>query len=494
MPAPHRTLGVSAAIRYRASVLLLVLAAPGAVLAAGPFESNHSDPIAPVILGVTGILFFAILGRFAARKIGQPSVLGELLMGVLLGNVAYFFGFDLILVLREGPAVFDMLNLVLRGEPMDAAAEMAFGKEAASRVLEILQGPQGGMLMQVAHTVDVFSRYGVIFLLFLVGLESSIEEMRTVGPESLRVAVVGVVLPLLLGFAATKLLMPQLSLNTDMFVAATLGATSVGISARVLKELRREHSREGHIILGAAVIDDILGLLLLAIVSGIIVSGGVEVTNILVIIALAIIFLGGAIYLGPFILRYAIQVLGRLDIVEAKMFTSFLFVMVLAWLANLVGLATIIGAFTAGLILHDGYFKHLPKPESHLTIKDLITPLEVILVPIFFVFMGIQVKLETFLDWQVAVLAAGLLLAAVIGKVASGWAAGRGNAPWVIGFGMMPRGEVGLIFASIGKSLGVIGDELFSAIVLMVIVTTLAAPPLLKLSIQRRAKARSEPP
>ena len=474
--------------RYRIGLLLTALVVSGAVLAAGTMNSDHGDPIAPVILGVTGILFVAILGRFAARKFGQPSVLGELMMGVLLGNVGYFFGLDLIIVLREGSAVFDMLSLVLQGEPMDAAAETAFGKAEAGRVLEILQGPEGGMLLQVAHTVDVFSRYGVIFLLFLVGLESSVEEMRTVGPESLRVAIAGVLLPLLLGFAATRFLMPELSVNTDLFVAATLGATSVGISARVLMDMRAQHSREGHIILGAAVIDDILGLLMLAVVSGIIVSGGVEVTNILVIVALAIIFLGGAIYLGPFILRFAIRVLGRLDIVEAKMFTSFLFVMVLAWLANLVGLATIVGAFTAGLILHDGYFKHLPRPENHLTIKDLITPLEVILVPIFFVFMGIQVKLETFLDWQVAVLAAGLLLAAVIGKVASGWAAGRGNAPWVIGFGMMPRGEVGLIFASIGKSLGVIGDELFSAVVLMVIVTTLAAPPLLKFSIQRRGE------
>lgn len=485
LPGPNRC-SPSTRVAYRWHVLLL-----GCVLfpaLAFPMPGGgHSDPIAPVILGVTGILFFAILGRFAARKIGQPSVLGELMMGILLGNVAYFFGLDLILVLREGPAVFDMLDLALQGQPMEKAADAAFG-HAAERVLSLLQGPQGGVLMQVAHTVDVFSRYGVIFLLFLVGLESSVEDMRTVGPESLRVAIVGVVLPLMLGFAATRLLMPDLSLNTDMFVAATLGATSVGITARVLHELKRERSREGHIILGAAIIDDILGLLLLAIVSGIIVSGGVELTNIVTIVTLAVLFLSGAVYLGPVILKFAIRLLGRLDIIEAKMFTSFLFVMVLAWLANLVGLATIVGAFTAGLILHDGYFKDLPHAKGHITIKDLITPLEVILVPIFFVLMGIQVKLESFTDWQIVMVAAGLLVAAIVGKVASGWAAGRGMNRLAIGFGMMPRGEVGLIFASIGKSLGVIGDALFSAIVLMVIVTTLIAPPLIKFSIQRKMR------
>ena len=151
------------------------------------------------------------------------------------------------------------------------------------------------------------------------------------------------------------------------------------------------------------------------------------------------------------------------------------------WLANLVGLATIIGAFTAGLILHDAYFKNWGDHTAHrYSIKDLIMPLEVILVPIFFVLMGIQVKLETFLDPHVIKMAAGLLVAATVGKIAAGVVAGRDVNRLAVGVGMLPRGEVGLIFAAIGKSLGVISDALFSAVVLMVIVTTLVAPPLLK--------------
>jgi Kef-type K+ transport system membrane component KefB len=336
--------------------------------------------------------------------------------------------------------------------------------------------------MGVAHTVDVFSRYGVIFLLFLVGLRSSVDEMRTVGFEASRVAILGVVLPFILGFASMRLLAPDVSISTDMFVAATLGATSVGITAEVLRELGRDSSREGHIVLGAAVIDDILGLMMLAIVSGIVVSGGVDIIDVLTIILLATAFLTGAVYLGPYILRATVKVLGQLDIVEAKMFTSFMFVMVLAWLANFVGLATIVGAFTAGVILHEGYFKNLSPHGDHITIRELISPLEVILVPIFFILMGIQVRLESFLDINVIAMAGGLLMAAVLGKVISGWGAGRGANRWLIGFGMMPRGEVGLIFASIGKSLGVITDALFSAVVLMIIVTTLMAPPLIKLA------------
>ena len=175
------------------------------------------------------------------------------------------------------------------------------------------------------------------------------------------------------------------------------------------------------------------------------------------------------------------------------MFISFLFVMILAWLANLVGLATIVGAFAAGLILHDAYFVHWGEHTEHpYSIRDLIMPLEVILVPIFFVLMGIQVKLETFLDWHVIVMATGLLVAAVIGKVASGIGASKDNNRLAVGIGMMPRGEVGLIFAAIGKGLGVIDDALFSAIVLMVVVTTLLTPPLLKASMQHASTRVSD--
>jgi Kef-type K+ transport system membrane component KefB len=160
--------------------------------------------------------------------------------------------------------------------------------------------------------------------------------------------------------------------------------------------------------------------------------------------------------------------------------------MVLAWLANLSGLATIIGAFTAGLILHDAYFENWNNDRKcPVCIKDLIMPLEVILVPIFFVLMGIQVKLETFLQPGVMMLAAGLVAAAILGKVVSGFGVFGSSNRWAIGVGMMPRGEVGLIFAAIGKSLGVMDDALFSAVVLMVIVTTLLSPPLFKYCLRR---------
>ena len=455
---------------------------------------THGDPIAPVILGVTSILAFAVIGRVTARKLGQPTVLGELVMGILLGNVAWYLGFDLITVLREGPRVFDVVNLTLSGAPIEVVASGTFGPDVAPDIVRIITGPHGGQVMQVAQVVDAFSRYGVIFMLFMVGLQTSISEMRDVGGDSIRVALIGVIAPVTLGFGVTRLLMPDMALNSDLFVAATLAATSVGITASVLQEMGRDKSREGLIIIGAAVGDDILGLVLLAVVSGIIVSGSVNVTEIATVIVVSSLFLVATASLGPFIVRFAASVLGRLDIVEAKMFTSYLFVMLLAWMANLAGLATIIGAFAAGIVLHDSYFReHVGEADERVvSIRELIMPLEVILVPIFFILIGIQVKLETFLSWPVVTLAGGLLVVAIVGKLACGLGAFNTSSRWVIGIGMVPRGEVGLVFAAIGRTLGVIDDSIFAAIALMVIVTTLVAPPWLKFALARQSGTRAE--
>lgn len=453
----------------------------------------HGDPIAPVILGVTTILAFAVIGRVGARKIGQPTVFGELMMGILLGNIAWYFDFDLITVLREGPRVFEVINEILAGASIDTVAAATFGPEKGPEIAAIMTSPLGGEVMQVAHAVDVFSRYGVIFLLFMVGLETNLDEMRSVGADSIRVAILGVVLPLVLGFLGVRLLLPELPLDSILFISATLGATSIGITAQVLKELDRGQSREGRIVLGAAVCDDVLGLILLAVVSGFVVSGSVDVAELIKVVLISLMFLVAAIVLGPATVRVLAKLLSRLDMVEAKMFTSYLFVMVLAWMANLSGLATIIGAFAAGIVLHDGFFKNHGESGGGrvVTIRELIMPLEVILVPIFFILMGIQVKLESFLSIPVLTLAAGLIVAAVAGKLFSGLGAYAPSDKLVIGLGMLPRGEVGLVFAAIGRTLGVIDDAMFGAIVAMVLVTTMATPPLLKAAVGRQSRRQA---
>lgn len=466
-------------------VLMLLLLGLMSVTPALAGGATHSDPIAPVLLGVTGVLFFAIAGRYLARLFRQPTVLGELVMGIFLGNLIYALGGDFILVLREGTALFDVVNMSLQGEDLrQAVYQRISNPDEAEKLLAVITGEWGGELFAVAHAVDIFSRYGVIFLLFLVGLESSVEEMREAGSPSVKVAVLGMVAPFALGLLATWALLPDVDVGTLLFIGATLGATSVGITARVLKEMDCVRLPESRVILGAAIVDDVLGLISLAIVSGIVVSGEINSFQVMQTIGLATLFVVAAFYGGPPIVRAAIHLLDAFEVREAKIFVSFLFVMSLAWFANLVGLATIIGAFAAGLILNDGYFKrwHDDNDPKHrcLKVKDLMAPLEAVLVPIFFVLIGLQVKLESFLSLDVVLFATALTVAAVIGKVVSGYVAGRGLNRLAIGIGMMPRGEVGLIFATLGKGLGVINDSVFSAIVLMVVITTLLAPALLK--------------
>jgi len=453
----------------------------------------HSDPIAPVILGVTGILAFAILGRVGARRLGQPTVVGELLMGIIIGNVGWLLDIDLIALLREGPLVFELTHEALSCASLEQAAVTMFGEEAGAELTRILIGPRGGELMQVAHSVDTFSRYGVIFMLFMVGLKTNVDELKTVGKDSARVAVLGVAVPFVLGIALVWLMRPGLELGASLFIAATLGATSIGITANVLEELDVAKSREGRIIIGAAVYDDILGLIILAIVSGIVVTGSVAVGEIIKVIVVSAVFLAAVIALGPRIVKVSASIMRRLDFVEAKMFTSYLFVMILAWMANLAGLATIIGAFAAGVVLHDSYFhrSHRRRLGRIITIRQLIMPLEVILVPIFFILIGIQVKIESFMSVPVATIALGLLVAAVLGKLVCGVGAARPANKLMIGIGMVPRGEVGLVFAAIGRTLGVIDDSIFAAIVLMVIITSLIAPPWLKYSVAHSPRTES---
>ena len=475
-------------------VLLLLLACvtiPSFAFASA--SSGHTDPVASVVLWVTLIFFFGVMGRYVAQLVHQPGVLGELIMGVLLGNLCYFFGLPLAILLREGGAIFEIMGDVLSGATFAKAVSLHLPNlPNPQQIITVLQGKNGINLIRVVYVVDSFSRYGVIFLLFMVGLETSIDEIKHTGKESIRVALLGVIVPILIGFLVSLLLMPNGSLTTDLFLAATLSATSVGITARVLKEMNKLRTREAKTILGAAMIDDVLGLIILAIVSSVVLTGVGEVGVLVRVVMQVILFFSGVLLIGPWVLRHLVYVFRFLEPWESKLAISFVFVMALAWLATLVELASIIGAFAAGLIIHDDFFDdHALPGKADKKIRDLVAPLESLLAPLFFMLIGIQVKLESFLDWHVLFIALGLTIAAVIGKLVCGLGAAKKDDRLLIGIGMLPRGEVGLVFASIGRTLGVLSDELFSAIILMVIITTFMAPPWMKARYTKHTKVEA---
>ncbi len=414
---------------------------------------GHSSPVTYVLLELIIVLLAAKLGGDLFERINQPAVLGELIIGMLIGNL-HLVGFD----------VFEPFKHDI--------------------------------------TLEILAEIGVIILLFQVGLESTVREMLRVGGVALLVAILGVVTPFFLGWGVAAFFLPEASLFVHLFIGATLCATSVGITARVLKDIGRSQSQEAKIILGAAVIDDILGLVILATVTGIITAvntgnDGLSSVQIFLIIGKAIGFVIGAVVAGIVLLPIIFKAAFVLRSTGVFLTLCLLICFLLAYLAQLVGLAPIVGAFAAGLILEDVHYKDFMRRDEH-EIEELIEPIAVFLVPIFFVRMGMLVDLTTFAQVEILGFAAVLTLAAIVGKQACSLGVFQsGISKLSVGLGMIPRGEVGLIFAGIGASLmlngePVINTSTYSAVVIMVIITTLVTPPLLRAVMLRPPKPRTD--
>lgn len=415
-------------------------------------SSERTGEFVAILFALSMLLLGAKVGGLLAERWRQPPVLGELLFGVVLGTLLpLFFGAE-------------SMNFV-RGNPV----------------------------------LLVLAEAGVLILLFDVGLESDLRALAGVGWSSLFVALIGVVAPLFLGWGAAAWFFPKAPALMHVFVGATLAATSVGITARVLADLGKLQSVEGRIILGAAVIDDVLGLVVLAIVGGMVVAvasgaAGISAMTVIGILLRAIVFLGITVGVGHFfsgqILRFAAWTRRRgmlLIFALALCFT-------LAYIAEKLGLADIIGAFAAGLML-DPYGKGVRSRQEEAALSELLQPLSQIFVPLFFVLMGSHVHAKSLSSLMVLGFALALILSALAGKLvcALGVVQHRVNR-LAVGIGMIPRGEVGLIFAGIGASMTIQGQPvlsqgIFSAVVLMVLVTTLVAPVGLRWAFKRSPAA-----
>ena len=404
------------------------------------------DPIALVALYLAVILVAAKLGGDLAVRAGQPAVLGELIVGVLLGNAS-------------------------------------------------LAGFHGLEAMKTDAAIDMLARLGVLILLFEIGLESTVRQMLQVGWTALLVATLGVIAPFALGWGVGAWLLPEASVYQHVFLGATLTATSVGMTARVLQDLGKSQTGEARIILGAAVIDDVLGLMVLAVVTGLIgaadAGGSMDIGAVGLIVVKAVVFLVGSIAVGVALAPRLFHIASRLLARGALLATGLAICFVLSWLAGAIGLAPIVGAFAAGLILESVHYQEFKDRGEH-GLEVLVHPIAGFLVPVFFVLMGMHTDLASFAQPGVLALAAALTVAAVVGKQVCAlgvWQPGINRL--AIGVGMIPRGEVGLIFANIGLTLTLAGERIvssatYSAVVVMVIVTTMMTPPALKWALARR--------
>ncbi|MGE5281349.1 MAG: cation:proton antiporter [Chloroflexota bacterium] len=363
------------------------------------------------------VLLAAKLGEEACRRLGQPAILGEILAGIAIG-----------------PSI---LGLV---EP-DALLE-------------------------------VFAELGVVFLLFKVGLESRLAEMREVGGLALRVGALGVAVPFVAGFGLGQALGE--GVDTNLFLGAALMATSAGIAAAVLRELGPSRQRAVRTILGAAVVDDILALILLSAIVGI--SGdGVNLSAIGLLIVGAVVFVGVVAVAGSRLLGRYPTALTAPAFSTSGLLPAVLLCLGLAAIAGEVGLATIIGGFLAGMIVAE--------TKEHNRVEEEIRPLHAFFPPFFFAYIGIQVDLSALGSGGALALLAGITALAVLAKLFAGWVGAAGmerRERQLVAFGMVPRGEVGIVVAGIGSTAGVIDAELFAAIVGMALLTTFLTPPALR--------------
>jgi Kef-type K+ transport system membrane component KefB len=394
--------------------------------------------IVDLLLALVVILAAAKLGGHAAERLGQPAVLGELLAGILLGALP-------------------------------------------------LLGVHGLDAVKDDHVVEALAELGVIILLFEVGLSTRLADLMKVGLSAFLVACIGVAVPMALGWGVGRWLLPDAHPVAHLFLGASLTATSVGLTARVLRDLSALSSPEGQIILGAAVIDDVLGLLVLAVMAGLAGAGaasaGGTTMAAAVVTVKAVVFLVGSLVLGralaPRFFRSAARLRGKGVIFTLALVTCF----ALAWAAAAVDLAPIVGAFAAGLVLEGVPFGELLGAEQK--VEDHLTPVATFLVPVFFVRMGLHVDLSALAGGS-AGLALALTAVAILGKQSCALAVVTPGADRLaVGLGMIPRGEVGLIFANMGLALTVAGKPIlgpgeFAAIVAMVLLTTVVTPPLLR--------------
>lgn len=370
----------------------------------------HSNSFGLILLELAFVTLLGIIGRALARGLKRPAVVGELALGILAVNIA------------------------------------ALGEVSLTRIVTGLQD---------------FSQLGGILLLFTLGLKSRVADTLRVGRRVLIVAGVGLLGSFTLGMGCALWLIPEAGLTVHIFIVAVLGVTSMRIPAL---------SNEGKIIRAAATIGNVVAMILLAVVTAMASSSDWDISPVLKTLGVALGFILASVIIGPFIIRRLIEAFEFLDPEKFKLFFTLSFCFALAWLATQLGLPAILGAFVAGLIVNDEDFKK--RNSRHESIDDWIGPISGFFVPVFFVTMGLQINLAIAINHHTLMWALAFSLVAIGGKLICGLVAGPLRRRWVMAWGMVSRGEVGLMFAAFGKGLGILDDYLFTAIVLVVVATT----------------------
>lgn len=421
---------------------------------------SHQSEVAETLISVGEFLVIFVAARLLAElmvRIQLPTILGELVAGVLIGVSG--------------------LHLIV---PPDTQAQLSgWGLGLVSSLADLSPEMVQEIYTETFPNLEAVSQIGLFALLFLTGLESELDELVAVGAQATTVAVTGVVLPFALGTAGLYYLF-DMPLIPSVFAGAAMTATSIGITASVFGELKFLRTREGQTVIGAAVLDDILGIVILAVVVSLAGGEGFSLGPILKLVAAAGVFVAAALFLSRTAAPGFDWLLDQLKAPGEVVVAAFVVLSLCCFVAQAIGLEAALGAFAAGLILSASKHTH--------AIQDTVKPLVALFATIFFVLIGTGMDLSVLNPFNPAnreglIVAAFLLIVAIAGKVATGWSyiSKEKTNRLVVGLGMMPRGEVGLIFLGLGTQAGLLTKPLEAAILLMVIGTTFLAPVLLRL-------------
>ena len=422
--------------------------------------SSHQLEVAETLIQVGRFLVIFIAARAIAEvmvRLQLPTILGELVAGVLIGVSG--------------------LHLIV---PPETQAQLSAAAAGLVGVLaELTPDAVREVNVETFPSLQTVSQLGLFALLFLTGLESELDELVAVGVQASTVAVTGVLLPFALGTAGLYYVF-HVPLIPAVFAGAAMTATSIGITASVFGELRWLKRREGQIVIGAAVLDDILGIVILAVVVAVVGGGAFSVGPVIKLCFAAVAFVGVALFLSRKAAPAFDWVVDQLKAPGDVAVASFLVLTLCCFAAQAIGLEAALGAFAAGLILSKSNHSH--------AIEAAVKPVVALFATIFFVLIGTGMDLSVLNPLDPAnrpglVVAAFLLVVAIGGKVAAGWCflSKQPTQRLVVGLGMMPRGEVGLIFLGLGTQAKLLSPALEAAILLMVIGTTFLAPVLLRL-------------
>ncbi len=422
-------------------------------------EAGVEEPIvfAGVLLSLVMIYIASKVGGEISNRLGFPPVLGELIGGVIIGISALRF------VIFPGTDVSASDSLLMQF--------LQFTVNATPEAI-------GVIFREDSQVISILSELGVFVLIFEIGLESNLSELLKVGTQAVLVAIVGVVVPFAAGTIGLIYFF-SMPVIPAVFAGAALTATSIGITSRVLAELGKLTTKEGQIILGAAVVDDVLGIIVLAVVASLASTGNVDVKEVALILVSAVGFLLGVLFAGGLINKAFLAMAGVFKTRGGIIVPALSLAFILGFIGTALKLEAILGAFAAGLVLDD--------TDKREDLEKLTKPIADILVPIFFVVVGAKTDLSV-LNPAIPENRTGLIIAtflitvAILGKLATGMAVfGQpGINRLAIGVGMIPRGEVGLVFAAVGTASGTLSPSLNVAVILMVIFTTFLAPPLLR--------------